>query len=344
MVMDLTEPIPVIAPSSASPERLLKLAIVVGAAGVIALIVAVIVLVWTVTGVAAPVVSQQASMPADVVSKPIPAAPAADLVPDPAPGARARTGTRRRHRHPQAAPAAAPVVDSAGTDSEILRNPAMAAIAPTAPAPVSDAAPTATPLPTLALPNGDVSNFDWNDVDSGLQNAAAAYLWQNSGADATTGSIVGAGTAVATTALSVVGTNAGNLVNTLILANLGYFGPQNGTAPTELRPWPRRLRLSQIGVGVPSVPNSIGIPGTPIGTQIGPPQLGPPQLPQIGPPSIGIPGTPIGTQIGPPQLPQIGPPSIGIPGTPIGTQIGPPQIGPPHLGIGIPGTPIGIGF
>jgi hypothetical protein len=336
MVMDLTEPIPVIAPSlSASPERLLKLAIVVGAAGVIALIAAVIVLVWTITGVAAPVVSQQASVPADVVSKPVPAAPAAALDPEPAP-APALTAA------PEAAPAAAPVVDSAGTNSEILRNPAMAAIAPTAPAPVSDAAPTGTG-PTLALPNGDVSNFDWNDVDSGLQNAAAAYLWQNSGADATTGSIVGAGTAVATTALSVVGTNAGNLVNTLILANSGFYGgPGGGNDDLVTRALAApAAAVSQIGGGVPSVPNSIGIPGTPIGTQIGPPQLGPPQLPQIGPPSIGIPGTPIGTQIGPPQ---IGPPSIGIPGTPIGTQIGPPQIGPPHLGIGIPGTPIGIGF
>src|SRR5882757_5275723 len=87
MVMDLTEPIPAISLStSPSPERLLKLAIVVGTAGVIALIVAVIVLVWTVSGVSAPVVSQQASMPADIaVKQPVPAAPAGALVPEPAP-------------------------------------------------------------------------------------------------------------------------------------------------------------------------------------------------------------------------------------------------------------------
>jgi hypothetical protein len=331
--MDLTEPIPVIAPSlSPSPERLLKLAIVVGAAGVIALIAAVIVLVWTVTGVAAPVVSQQASVPADVVSKPVPAAPAAALDPEPAPAPAPAVAFA-----PEAAPAAAPADKSAGTNSEILRNPAMAAIAPTAPEPVSDAAPTGT-APTLSLPNGDLNGLDWNDVDSGLQNAAAAYLWQNSGADATTGSIIGAGTAIGTTALSVVGTNAGNLVNTLILANSGFYGtPGNGNDLVKGLAAPAAA-VSQIGVGVPSVPTSVGIPGTPIGIGT---QIGPPQLPQIGPPSIGIPGTPIGTQIGPPQ---IGPPSIGIPGTPIGTQIGPPQIGPPHLGIGIPGTPIGIGF
>jgi hypothetical protein len=323
MVMDLTEPIPAIAPPlSLSPERLLKLAIVVATAGVIALIVAVIVLVWTVTGVSAPVVSQQAAMPADIASKPVPAAPAAALVPEPAPApapAPSAAPVLAPAAAPVPGPAAAPVAKSADTNSEILRNPAMAAIAPTAPAPVSDAAPTGT-LPTLTLPNGDVSNFDWNDVSSNLQNAAAAYLWQNSGADATTGSIVGAGTAIGTTALSIVGNNAGNLVNALILANLGYYGSP-----------------SVPGVGLPGVGQVAAALAAPAAVV---PQIGVPSVPT----SIGIPGTPIGTQIGPPQLPQIGPPSIGIPGTPIGTQIGPPQIGPPHLGIGIPGTPIGIGF
>ena len=324
MVMDLTEPIPAITPSAwPSPERLLKLAIVVGTAGVIALIVAVIVLVWTITGVAAPVVSQQAAVPADIESKPITAAPAVGLVPEPAP-APAPAPEVAPAAGPEAAPAAVPAADPVGADSDILRNPAMAAIAPTAPAPVSNAAPTGT-LPTLTLPNGDVNGLDWNDLNSNLQNAAASYLWQNSGADATTGAIVGAGTAVGTTALSIVGNNAGNLVNALILANLGYYGSPG--VP---------------GVGLPGV----GLPGAgQVAAALAAPAA---VVPQIGvpsvPTSIGIPGTPIGTQIGPPQLPQIGPPSIGIPGTPIGTQIGPPQIGPPHLGIGIPGTPIGIGF
>jgi hypothetical protein len=301
MVMDLTEPIPAIAPSlSPSPERLLKLAIVVGTAGVIALIVAVIVLVWTVTGVSAPVVSQQTAMPADVESKPIPAAPAAALVPEPAP-APAETLAPAAAPAPEAAPAAAP---AAGPNSEILGNPAMAAIAPTAPAPASDVTPTVT-LPTVSWPNADVNGLDWNDLNSNLQNAAASYLWQNSGADATTGAIVGAGTAIGNTALSIVGNNAGNLVNTLILANLGYYGSPNATSGLVNTALAAPAAVSQIGVGVPSVP-SLGVPN-----------------------SIGIPGTPIGTQIGPPQLPQIGPPQLP---------------GLPRPGIGIPGTPIGIGF
>lgn len=312
MVMDLTEPIPAIAPSYApSPERLLKLAIVVGTAGVIALIVAVIVLVWTVTGVSAPVVSQQAAMPADE-SKPIPAAPAA-LVPEPAPAPVAETVAASAPA--PAAPASAPITNAAGTagsNSEILSNPAMAAIAPTAPAPASSAAAPTVTLPTVSLPNGDANGLDWNDLNSNLQNAAASYLWQNSGADATTGSLIGAATGVGSTALSIVGNNAGNLVNTLILANLGYYG-RPGVGGLGL-PGPDQVVqalavpaavASQIGVGVPSVP-----------------QLGVPSIPN----SIGIPGTPIGTQIGPPQLPQIGLPSI------------------PRPGIGIPGTPIGIGF
>jgi hypothetical protein len=300
--MDLTEPIPAYAPPlSPSPERLLRLAIIVGIAGVIALLVAVIVLIWTVTGVSAPVVSQQAAIPADIESKPVPAAPAAALVPEPAPAPAPAPAAA-----PVAAPAAAPAASAAGPNSEILQNPAMAAIAPTAPAPVSDSAPTAA-LPTVTWPSGDVNGLDWNDLNSNLQNAAASYLWQNSGADATTGAIVGAGTAIGTTALNIVGNNAGNLVNTLILANLGFYGTPNATNFTQALAAPAAV-ASQIGVGVPSVP-SIGVPSVPT--------------------SIGIPGTPIGTQIGPPQLPQIGPPQL-------------PSL--PGVGIGIPGTPIGIGF
>lgn len=311
MVMDLTEPIPAVAPSySPSPERLLKLAIVVGTAGVIALIVAVIVLVWTVTGVSAPVVSQQASMPADE-SKPIPAAPAA-LVPEPAPAPAAETVAAPAPAAP-AAPASAPITNAAGTvdgNSEILSNPAMAAIAPTAPAPASSAAAPTVNLPTVTWPNADANGLNWDDINSNLQNAAASYLWQNSGADATTGAIVGAGTAIGTTALSIVGNNAGNLVNTLILANLGYYGTPNPGGGILNAALSAPAALSQIGVGVPSVP------------QLGVPSLGVPT-------SIGIPGTPIGTAIGPPQLPQIGPPQL-------------PSL--PRPGIGIPGTPIGIGF
>jgi hypothetical protein len=299
--MDPTEPIPAISPSlSPSPERLLKLAIIVGTAGVMALIVAVIVLVWTVTGVSAPVVSQQAAMPADIaVKQPIPAAPAAALVPDPAP-APAPAETLAPAAAPEAVPAATP---AAGSNSEILGNPAMAAIAPTAPAPASDVAPTVN-LPTVTLPNGDVNGLDWNDLNSNLQNAAAQYLWQNSGADATTGALVGVASGIGSTALGIVGNNAGNLVNTLILANLGYYGTPNVGGGVVNAALAAPAALSQIGVGVPSVgvpslgvPNSIGIPGTPIGTQIGPPQLpqiGPPQLPSLPRPGIGIPGTPIG--------------------------------------------------
>jgi hypothetical protein len=304
MVMDLTEPIPAIAPPvSPSPERLLKLAIVVGTAGVIALIVAVIVLVWTVTGVAGPVASQQTAMPADIESKPIPAAPAA-LVPEPAPPAPAETLAPAAAPAPVAAPASAPITNSAGTtgsNSEILSNPAMAAIAPTAPA--SSAAPTVT-LPTVTLPSGDANGINWDDLNNNLQNAAAQYLWQNSGADATTGALVGVGSGLASTALGVVGNNAGNLVNTLILAQLGYYGTPNPSGGILNAALSAPAAISQLGVGVPSVgvpslgvPNSIGIPGTPIGTQIGPPQLpqiGPPQLPGLPRPGIGIPGTPIG--------------------------------------------------
>jgi hypothetical protein len=291
MVMDLTEPIPAIAPP---PERVLRLAIYVGITGVVALLVAVGVLIWTITGVSEPA-SQAVTVPADIVSKPAAAAPAAVLVPEPAPAPAPASAPA------PAAAASAPAANAAAPNREILQNPTMAAIAPTSPGSV----PTVT-VPTVAWPNGEVPNVDWNAVgDLGLQNLAAGWLWQNSGADATTSAVIGAATSLGNNAVNFVGNNAFNLLNTLILANAGFYGGPN--VPGVGLPGPDQVAAALAvpaavipQIGVPSVPTSIGIPGTPIG--IGVPQIGPPQLPQIGPPQL-------------PSLPGVG---IGIPGTPIG--------------------------
>ena len=64
MVMDLTEPIPVIAPP---PERVLRLAVLIGGSGVVALLAAVGVLIWTYTGMSKPV-SQPETVTADMAS------------------------------------------------------------------------------------------------------------------------------------------------------------------------------------------------------------------------------------------------------------------------------------
>ena len=114
MVMDLTEPIPALV---LTPRRLLRLAMFVGASGVAALLVAVGVLVWTYSGLRPD--SQEQTVPADMSSKPVAAAPAEALAPEPVPA-------------PVAAPPAPAAAPAAGANAEILRNPAMAAIAPTA--------------------------------------------------------------------------------------------------------------------------------------------------------------------------------------------------------------------
>jgi hypothetical protein len=297
MAMDLTEPIPALV---MTPTRLLRLAMLVAASGVAALLVAVGVLVWTYSGLRPD--SQQQTVPADMSSKPVAAAPAQALAPESVPA-------------PVAAPPAAPAPAAApatGANAEILRNPAMAAIAPTAArgsssAPVSTSGPGPA-IPTVSSPNGSVPTVDWNSVGStlGLQNLNwAGLLFQGSGADATTGAAIGAATAIGNNALSLVANNGVNVLNTLILANSGFYGRGSGLP----------------GVGLPGV----GLPGLPDPQQaVTALATSAAVMPQIGLPSL-------------PAPPQIGLPGIGLPSLPP-----PPHL--PGIGIGIPGTPIGIGF
>jgi hypothetical protein len=225
--MDLTEPIPAIAPP---PESVLRLAVLVGVSGVVALLAAVGVLIWTYTGMSRPA-SQPETVTADMASKPIAAAPAGVLAPNPA---------------------------------------------PTAPSSVSApaSAPTMT-VPTVAWPNGEVPNVDWNAVGStlGLQNLDwTGLFWANSGADATTSAVIGAATSIGNDAVNFMGNNAFNLLNTLILANSGYYG-RGPSLP---------------GLGLPDPQQAVTALAASAAVI---PQIGPPQLPGVG---IGLPGTPIG--------------------------------------------------
>jgi hypothetical protein len=294
MVTDLTEPIPALV---LTPRRLLRIAMFVGASGVAALLVAVGVLVWTYSGLTRS--DSQQTVPADSSSKPVAAAPAGAVTPEPAAPVAAPP--------PAPAPAAAPAT---GANAEILRNPAMAAIAPTAAtgsssAPVSSSGTGGSAIPTVSLPNSSVPTVDWNSVGSslGLQNLNwAGLLFQGSGADATTGAAIGAATAIGNNAINLVANNGISVLNTLILANSGFYG-----RPT----------------GVPG----IGLPGLPDPTQA---------VTALATTAAVLP------QIGLPSLPA--PPQLGLPGVGVGLPSLPP---PPHLpgiGIGIPGTPIGIGF
>jgi hypothetical protein len=286
MAMDLTEPIPALV---MTPRRLLRLAMLVAASGVAALLVAVGVLVWTYSGLRPD--SQQQTVPADVSSKPVAAAPAEAPAPVPAPVA--------------APPAAAP---AAGANAEILRNPAMAAIAPTAATgssstPVSSSG-SGSAIPTVRLPGSSVPTVDWNAAGQslGLQNVNwPALLWASGaggGGGVPTGAIIGSATAIGTS----VGNNAFDLVNTLILANSGFYGGR----PTTSIP----------GIGLPG-------PGQAAAALAAVPSVGLPKLPAGLPtPGLGMPDLP---------MPKIGPPKIGVPRL-------------PGIGVGIPGTPIGIGF
>jgi hypothetical protein len=283
--MDLTEPIPALV---MTPTRLLRLAMLVAASGVAALLVAVGVLVWTYSGLRPD--SQQQTVPADMSSKPVAAAPAEALAPEPAPA--------RVAAPPAPGPAAAP---AAGANAEILRNPAMAAIAPTA-ATGSSSTPVSSSgsgpaIPTVRLPGSSVPTVDWNAAGQslGLQNVnLPALLWASGaagGGGVPTGAIIGSATAIGTS----VGNNAFDLLNTLILANSGFFGgrPTTGIPGIGL-PGP-----GEVATALAAVP-SVGLPKMPAGLPA--PRLGVPKLPSL--PKIGV-----------PKLPGVG---IGVPGTPIG--------------------------
>jgi hypothetical protein len=281
MILDRTEPIPAIA---LPPTRLLRVAMFVGISGVVALLAAVAVLIWTITGVSQPA-AQRDTIRADIAALPAVAAPAGALqpaaVPAPAPAPAPVA-------EPLAPPAAVPAANAAGANPGLLQNPTMAAIAPTAPS-------SSGSVPTIDWPNATVPNVNWNDLNSNLQNAAASYLWQNSGADATTGAIIGAATSIGNNAFNFVGNNTFDLITTLILANAGFYGSNGSGVGVP--------GLDQVAaLSVPALPQ-LGLPKLPA-----PPQIGLPQLPP--PPQIGMPKLPP-----PPKLPGIG---IGIPGTPIG--------------------------
>lgn len=282
MAMDLTEPIPALV---MTPTRLLRLAMLVAASGVAALLVAVGVLVWTYSGLRPD--SQQQTVPADMSSKPVAAAPAEVLAPAPVPAPVAAP--------PAPAPAAAP---AAGANAEILRNPAMAAIAPTA-ATGSSSTPVSSGgsgpvIPTVRLPGSSVPTVDWNAAGQslGLQNVnLPALLWASGaggGGGVPTGAIIGSATAIGTS----VGNNAFDLLNTLILANSGFYGGR----PTTSIPGVGLPGPGQVAAALAAVP-SVGLPKLPAAPQIGlpklppPPKIGVPKLPGIG---IGVPGTPIG--------------------------------------------------
>ena len=282
MAMDLTEPIPALV---MTPTRLLRLAMLVAASGVAALLVAVGVLVWTYSGLRPD--SQQQTVPADMSSKPVAAAPAEALAPAPVPAPVAAP--------PAPAPAAAP---AAGANAEILRNPAMAAIAPTA-ATGSSSTPVSSGgsgpgIPTVRLPGSSVPTVDWNAAGQslGLQNVnLPALLWASGaggGGGVPTGAIIGSATAIGTS----VGNNAFDLLNTLILANSGFYGGR----PTTSIPGVGLPGPGQVAAALAAVP-SVGLPKLPAAPQIGlpklppPPKIGVPKLPGIG---IGVPGTPIG--------------------------------------------------
>jgi hypothetical protein len=214
MVMDLTAPIRAV--TSAPPARVLRLAMVVGAAGLIALVAAVGVLVWTYTGAKN---SNQQTVPAENSAAPqaiIPdAAEPSPALPAPAPS-------------PAPAQAAGPPPGLEGVtppgDAGMMQN-APAAFAPTGSAPnqISTPGPSAD-LPTVKWPTNDnwvpeiANNVDWGRV-----------FWSSPSGGSATNAIIGAATSTANNAVNLIGNSAVDVFNTLLLINSGYYGDRGGS-------------------------------------------------------------------------------------------------------------------
>jgi hypothetical protein len=281
MVTDLAAS-PLRAVTSAPPARLLRVAIFIGAAGLVALLAAVGVLVWTYTGVKD---SNQQTVRADTAAaRPEAVIPHA-AAPSPAP--------------PAPAPAEAaglspgPASPTPSGDAGILQNPAMAAIAPTAPGPVSAPAPSVN-LPTVKWPTNDdwlseiANNVDW-----------PALFWSSPSGRATTGAIISAATSTANNAVNLVGNSAVDVFNTLLLANSGVYG---GRGDNLVLPAAPSLDLTKL-----PPPPKMGLPELPP-----PPKVGLPELPP--PPKVGLPELPPPPKVGLPELPP--PPKVGLPELP----------------------------
>jgi hypothetical protein len=279
MVMDLAAPIRAV--TSAQPARVLRLAMVVGAAGLIALVAAVGVLVWTYTGAKNPNQTVPEDISAEAViprtAEPSPALPAPAPSPAPAQAAGLPPGLEG------ATPAG---------DAGMMQNPP-AAFAPTGSAPnqISTPGPSAD-LPTVKWPTNDnwlpeiANNVDWGRV-----------FWSSPSGGSATNAIIGAATSTANNAVNLIGNSAVDVFNTLLLINSGYYGDRGGSG---LLPAPADALSTLAKISLPALP-SLDLTKLPP-----PPKVGMPQLPP--PPSLDLTKLPPPPQVGlpkPPKLPSI---------------------------------------
>jgi hypothetical protein len=277
MVMDLAAPIRAV--TAAPPARVLRLAMVVGAAGLIALVAAVGVLVWTYTGAK----DSNQAVPEDISAEAIIPKTASPAPPAPAPSPAPAQAAGLPPGLEGATPAGA-----AGTP----QNPT-AALMPTGPAPrgISTPGPSAD-LPTVKWPTNDnwlpeiANNVDWGRV-----------FWSSPSGGSATNAIIGAATSTANNAVNLIGNSAVDVFNTLLLINSGYYGDRGGSG---LLPAPADALSTLAKISLPAPP-SLDLTKLPT-----PPKVGTPQLPP--PPSLDLTKLPPPPQVGlpkPPKLPSI---------------------------------------
>ena len=251
MVMDLTEPIPALV---MTPTRLLRLAMLVAASGVAALLVAVGVLVWTYSGL------QAGFAAADRTRRHVVEARCGRTGGSACTRARSRPGGgARRLPLPPQHPPPVPMRRSCGTRPwpPSPRPPRLGRPRP----PCRPRVPVPG-IPTVRLPGSSVPTVDWNAAGQslGLQNLnVPALLWASGaggGGGVPTGAIIGSATAIGTS----VGNNAFDLLNTLILANSGFYGGR----PTTSIPGVGLPGPGQVAAALAAVP-SVGLPKLPAG-------------------------------------------------------------------------------
>jgi hypothetical protein len=279
MVMDLAAPIRAV--TSAPPARVLRMAMVVGAAGLIALVAAVGVLVWTYTGAK----NSNEAVPADISAEAIipKTAEPSPALPAPAPP-------------PAPAQAAGPPPGLEGVtppgDAGMMQN-APAAFAPTGSAPNQFSTPgPSADLPTVKWPTNDnwlpeiANNVDWGRL-----------FWSSPSGGSATNAIIGAATSTANNAVNLIGNSAVDVFNTLLLINSGYYGDRGGSG---MLPAPADALSTLAKISLPAPP-SLDLTKLPP-----PPKVGMPRLPP--PPSLDLTKLPPPPQVGlpkPPKLPSI---------------------------------------